>query len=106
MPIIREAADAIVRIAKTTAMPSKFVKRVISGKLQAKQLITHHFTLDEVMQVYDTFDNVMKEEALMVIATNNIMSDKVKSDSFAFRMVILEEKSIEEELIINDNPGG
>jgi hypothetical protein len=106
MPIIRKTADAIVRIAKTTAMSSKFSKRVVSGKLQAKQLITHHFTLDEVMQAYDTFDAVMKEEALKVIATNNIMSDKVNSDSFALGMAVLEEKSIEEELIVNDGSGG
>jgi hypothetical protein len=105
IPIIRETTDAIVRIGKTTAMSSKLSKRVISGRLQAKQLITHHFTLDEVMQAYDTFDTAMKEEALRVIATNNIMSDKVNSDSFALGMAILEEKSIEEEFIINDDSG-
>jgi alcohol dehydrogenase len=42
-----------------------------TGKLQPKQLIIHHFTLDQVMQAFDTFGNAMKEHALNVIITNN-----------------------------------
>ncbi len=51
-------------------------KPMVLGKLQPKQLITHHFTLDEVVQAYDTFGDAMKEEALMVIVTNRTMMDK------------------------------
>lgn len=44
---------------------------MVSGKLQPKQLITHHFALKDVMQGYDTFGNAMKERALKVIITND-----------------------------------
>ena len=93
------------RLVDTLTTPM-LLKTVVSGKLQAKQLITHHFTLDEVMQAYDTFDGAMKEEALKVIITNNIMSDKFNSAFVAPGMAILKEKSFNEELIINDSPGG
>ncbi|MEO8398152.1 MAG: alcohol dehydrogenase, partial [Chloroflexota bacterium] len=42
-----------------------------SGKVQPKQLITHHFALVDVMKAYDTFGNAMKERALKVIITND-----------------------------------
>ena len=87
------------RLVDTLTTPM-LLKTVVSGKLQAKQLITHHFTLDEVMQAYDTFDGAMKEEALKVIITNNIMSDKFNSAFVAPGMAILKEKSFNEELII------
>jgi len=44
---------------------------VLSGKVQPKQLITHHFALNDVMQAYSTFGNAMKERALKVIITND-----------------------------------
>jgi alcohol dehydrogenase len=47
------------------------LKTVASGKLQPKQLITHHYGLDQVMQAYDTFGNATKEHALKVIITND-----------------------------------
>ena len=47
------------------------LKTVLAGKLQPGQLITHHFTLDQVMQAYDTFGDAMQERALKVIITNN-----------------------------------
>ena len=46
------------------------LKTVVSGKLQPKQLITHHFALNDIMRAYDTFGNAMKERALKVIITN------------------------------------
>ena len=58
------------RLVDTVTTPM-LLKTVTSGKLQPKQLITHHFTLDQVMQAYDTFGNAMKEHALKIIITNN-----------------------------------
>jgi alcohol dehydrogenase len=46
------------------------LKTVMAGKLKPKQLITHHFTLDDVMKAYDTFGNAGRECALKVILTN------------------------------------
>ena len=82
------------------------LKTVISGKLQPQELITHHFTMDEVMQAYDTFGDAMKEEALKVIISNKIMGDKVKSAPTALGRTILEQESFKEELLVNDSAGG
>ena len=57
------------RLVDTVTTPM-LLKTVASGKVQPKQLITHHFTLDDVMKAYDTFGNAMKERALKVIITN------------------------------------
>jgi hypothetical protein len=46
------------------------VKTVMAGKLKPKQLITHHFTLDDVMNAHDTFGTAGRERALKVIRTN------------------------------------
>jgi alcohol dehydrogenase len=43
------------------------LKSVLAGKLKPKQLITHYFTLDDVMNAYDTFGNAGRERALKVI---------------------------------------
>jgi hypothetical protein len=93
------------RLVDTVKMPM-LLKTVASGKLQAKQLISHHFTLDEVTQAYDTFEGAMKTEALKVITANGFMSDKVKSASAAAGLTILEEQAFQEEIIFNDSPGG
>jgi alcohol dehydrogenase len=58
------------RLVDTVTTPMLF-KTVLSGKLQPGQLITHHFTLDQVMQAYDTFGDAMKERALKIIITND-----------------------------------
>jgi alcohol dehydrogenase len=58
------------RLVDTVTTPM-LLKTVASGKLRAKQLITHHFSLDQVMQAYDTFGNAMKERALKIIITND-----------------------------------
>jgi alcohol dehydrogenase len=57
------------RLVDTVTTPMLF-KTVLSGKLQPSQLITHHFTLDQVMQAYDTFGDAMKEHALKIIISN------------------------------------
>ena len=53
--------------AVTTPM---LIKTVTSGKIEPKQLITHHFSLDEVMKAYSTFRNAGKERAIKVIISN------------------------------------
>lgn len=93
------------RLVDTVTTPM-LLKTVLSGKLQASQLITHHFTLDEVMQAYDTFDDAMKEEALKVIITNNIMMGKASQSAGTFGSAILKVPALKEELIVNDSPGG
>jgi alcohol dehydrogenase len=46
------------------------LKTVMAGKLKPAQLITHHFTLGDIMKAYDTFGNAGRERALKVILTN------------------------------------
>ena len=58
------------RLVDTVTTPT-LLKTVMSGKVQPKQLITHRFTLKEVIQAYSTFGNAMKERALKVIITND-----------------------------------
>jgi alcohol dehydrogenase len=57
------------RLVDTVTTPM-LLKTVASGKVQPRQLITHHFTLADVMKAYDTFGNAMKERALKIIMTN------------------------------------
>ena len=57
------------RLVDTETTPMLF-KNVQSGKLNARQLITHHFTLDKIIEAYDTFENADKEKALKVIISN------------------------------------
>ena len=53
--------------AVTTPM---LLKTVLAGKLQPRQLITHHFKLAEIIKAYDTFGHAGREHALKVIVTN------------------------------------
>ena len=53
-----------------TATTPMLLKTVISGKLQPKELITHRFTLKDVMKAYDTFADATSQRALKVIITN------------------------------------
>ena len=57
------------RLVDTVTIPM-LLKTVISGKLKPKQLITHHFNLNDIMKAYDTFGNAAKEKTLKVILTN------------------------------------
>jgi alcohol dehydrogenase len=53
-----------------TVTTPMLLKTVLSGKVQPKQLITHRFGLNDLMQAYNTFGNATKERALKVIITN------------------------------------
>jgi len=57
------------RLVDTVTTPM-LLKTVLSGTVKPKQLITHHFSLSEIMKAYDTFGNAMEERALKVIITN------------------------------------
>ena len=57
------------RLVDTVSTPM-LMKIVQAGKLQPRQLITHHFKLSEIVKAYDTFGNAAKEKALKVIITN------------------------------------
>lgn len=46
------------------------LKTVMSGRLQPKQLISHHFALNDIISAYDTFSNAASQRALKVILTN------------------------------------
>jgi alcohol dehydrogenase len=53
-----------------TVTTPMLLKTVVSRKLQPDQLITHHFTLKDVMKAYDTFADATNQRALKVIITN------------------------------------
>lgn len=57
------------RLVDTVTTPL-LMKTVASGKIQPRQLITHHFKLDDIMSAYDAFSNAMKERALKVIISH------------------------------------
>jgi len=57
------------RLVDTVTTPM-LLKTVLAGKLQPKQLITHHFALNDILKAYDTFGNASREHALKVIVTN------------------------------------
>jgi alcohol dehydrogenase len=54
------------RLVDTVTTPM-LLKTVVAGRLHPKQLITHHFALDDFMKAYDTFANAAKEKALKVV---------------------------------------
>jgi len=92
------------RLVDTVTTPM-LLKTVVSGRLQPKQLITHHFMLDQIMQAYDTFGNAMKEEALKVIITNGIKLNEVMHISDAVGKENLEGQPLAEQPA-NDSLGG
>jgi alcohol dehydrogenase len=53
------------RLVDTVTTPM-LLKLLLSGRLDAKKLVTHRFGLDEMMKAYDTFANAAKEKALKV----------------------------------------
>ena len=57
------------RLVDTSTTPMLF-KTVQAGKLDPKQLITHHFKLDQIIEAYEAFGNAAKEKALKVILTS------------------------------------
>jgi alcohol dehydrogenase len=58
------------RLVDTVSTPM-LLKTVVSGKLEPKKLITHRFSLDDVMKAYDTFENSAQERALKVLITTD-----------------------------------
>jgi len=58
------------RLVDTVSTPM-LMKTVHSKKLEPKNLITHHFKLEEIIEAYEVFANAGKEKALKVILTNN-----------------------------------
>ncbi|MGZ9097515.1 MAG: zinc-dependent alcohol dehydrogenase family protein [Micavibrio sp.] len=56
------------RLVDTVTTPM-LLKTVQSGKLDPKQLITHHFTLDKILGAYEAFANAADTQALKVIIT-------------------------------------
>ncbi len=54
------------RLVDTVSIPM-LLKTVSSKKIDAKQLITHHFKLDQILQAYETFSKAADTKALKVI---------------------------------------
>lgn len=54
------------RLVDTVSIPM-LLKTVQSERLDAKQLITHHFKLDQILQAYETFSKAADTKALKVI---------------------------------------
>ncbi len=54
------------RLVDTVTTPM-LLKTIQSGKLSSRKLITHYFTLSDIMTAYDTFQNAANEKALKVI---------------------------------------
>ncbi len=57
------------RLVDTVTTPM-LLKTVLSARINPKQLITHHFVLNDLMRAYDTFGNAGKEHALKVMITH------------------------------------
>ena len=57
------------RLVDTVTTPM-LLRLLLSGRLDAKRLLTHRFGLDEMMKAYDTFANAAKEKALKVAITS------------------------------------
>jgi alcohol dehydrogenase len=51
----------------STNTTTMLLKKVTSGSIDPKKLITHHFTLDEILQAYEVFEHAGKEKAMKVI---------------------------------------
>ena len=54
------------RLVDTVSTPM-LLKTVRSGKIDPKQLITHRFKLDDILDAYDTFSKAEDTRALKVI---------------------------------------
>jgi len=53
------------RLVDTVTTPM-LLKLVLSGRLQAKKLVTHRFAMAEIMKAYDTFADAGSSKALKV----------------------------------------
>lgn len=57
------------RLVDTVTTPM-LMKTVSSKKIDPAKLITHHFSLQDIIQAYDTFQNAARDKTLKVILTN------------------------------------
>lgn len=57
------------RLVDTVTTPM-LLKMVTTGRLRTKELITHHFKLEDIMSAYSTFENAAREGALKVILSS------------------------------------
>jgi alcohol dehydrogenase len=57
------------RLVDTVTTPL-LLRTVMTGKLKPRQLITHHFQLNDIINAYQTFGHAATEQALKVILTN------------------------------------
>ena len=58
------------RLVDTVTIPM-MMKTVAAGKVQPRQLITHRFTLKDILKAYDTFGHAMRDRALKVMILND-----------------------------------
>jgi alcohol dehydrogenase len=56
------------RLVDTASTPM-LLSTVQSKRLAPRQLITHHFKLEKILEAYETFSNAAKTKALKVIVT-------------------------------------
>lgn len=52
-----------------TATTAMLLKTVASGKIDAKKLVTHRFTLDAIMEAYEVFGRAAETQALKILIT-------------------------------------
>ena len=56
------------RLVDTVSIPM-LLKTLLAGRIDATKLITHHFTLERILDAYDTFGRAAETKALKVIVT-------------------------------------
>lgn len=72
-PVDLQLQDLWIRnVTITTGLVSTnttplLLKTVESGKLKPQELITHHYSFDNILDAYETFANASKEKALKII---------------------------------------
>jgi alcohol dehydrogenase len=57
------------RLVDATSTPM-LLGMVQSGRIAAKQLVSHSFELSEILKAYEMFSNAAKEHTLKVVVTN------------------------------------
>jgi hypothetical protein len=65
-----KASASSTRLADSATIP-KLCKIVASKKIDPTQLVTHHFTLDQIVETYDTFGDAAKTKALKLIISTS-----------------------------------
>ena len=58
------------RLVDTVTTPT-LLSMVTTGRVDPQKLITHHFSLGEILKAYDTFANAARERALKVILSTD-----------------------------------